>query len=176
MSAPNFNNDQLGFPLYVHDDFYVKQCPTCGMCIGFYGDADEDVCDCGADLSDVEAIYDWDATEWLFNDVNEKLKELSETLMFFDASIISGYYSGMQINVEWKNIKYYGRAGDPNDLDNDDANLYFDCCRSVMLRKYERERRKLSKKLKEIADEFEFEEICCVGIFSNGEAVYKRVG
>lgn len=172
MSAPNFNSNQLGFPLYVHEDVYSKVCPECGA----WNNAEEETCyECGENLENEESRYDAYDTEYLSDEVWNDLKKLNEELDFFAVGLSSGYYSGLQFDVDWKNIRGWGVYGDPEELDNEDAHYYFDCCRSEMLRRYQRERRKLGKKLKELADYHGFEEIVCVGRFSNGEAVYERV-
>lgn len=173
MSTANFDSRQLGFPLYVHDDLYAKVCPECGA----WCDPSEPECwECGASLADADVRYDELGMEDLYDCVTRDLKDINSSLLFFDVSVKSGYYAGMQLDVNWKKIGWMGVAGDPEELDNDDAHFYFDCCRSEMLRKYEREQRKLGKALKELADSYGFEEIVCVGVFSNGEAVYERAG
>ena len=173
MSAPNFDSRQLGFPLYVREDFYSRVCPECG----FWNMESAEVCeDCGADLTGVEPRYDEFDNQLYFEEVQDDLRRFSEDLEFFTVDVASGYYSGVQFDVDWKkDIRGWGCAGDPEELDNDDAHFYFDCCRSEMLRRYQRERRKVAKRLAELADFHGFEEIVCVGRFSNGEAVYERV-
>lgn len=173
MGTANFNSNQLGFPLYVHDNVYSKVCPECGC----WNAEEADVCeDCGADLTDVEPRYDEFDMEYICDEAEDDLRKLSEELEFFTVRLESGYYSGVQFDVDWKkDIRGWGCAGDPEELDNDDAHFYFDCCRSEMLRRYQRERRKVAKRLAELGDFHGFEPICCVGRFSNGEAVYERV-
>ena len=167
MSTANFNSNQLGFPLYVHDNIYAKVCPECGA----WNSAEEETCyECGASLEDVQEKSDWVQEEWLCDEVKSCMDEINKELAFFEVGLQSGYYVGVQFDVSFKKT-YYG-----NELDPEEAHYYFDCCRSVMLRKYERERRKLAKKLKALADDFGFEEIVCIGHFSNGEAVYERAG
>lgn len=173
MSTANFNSNQLGFPLYVHDNIYAKVCPECGA----WNSAEDDNCyECGASLADAEERYDDVQEEWLCDEVKSCMDEINKELAFFEVGLQSGYYVGVQFDVDWKDIRGWGAAGDPEELDNEDAHFYFDCCRSVMLRKYERERRKLGKKLAQLAEDFGFVEIVCIGHFSNGEAVYERAG
>lgn len=168
MSTANFNSNQLGFPLYVHEDVYSKVCPECGA----WNMETADVCEeCGENLENVDARYDAYDTEYLSDEVWSDLRSINENLEFFRLGIASGYYSALQFDVDWNE-----RIGDPEDLDNEDAHYYFDCCRSEMLRRYQRERRKVGKKLKELAEFYGFEEIVCIGHFSNGEAVYERAG
>ena len=169
MSTANFNSNQLGFPLYVHDNIYAKVCPECG----WWNNTEDETCyDCGKSLADVEEQYDYVGEELLCDDVKADMDEINKELAFFQVGLASGYYAGVQFTVTFKTI--WGCEIDPKELDNEDAHYYFDCCRSVMLRRYERERRKLSKKLAQLAKDFGFEEIVCVGRFSNGEAIYER--
>lgn len=170
MGAPNFSSNQLGFPLYVHDNIYAKVCPECGA----WNNAEEETCyECGASLEDAQEESDWVQEEWLCDEVKSHMDEINEELNFFAVGLSSGYYSGLQFDVNFK--MRWGCELDPEELDNEDAHYYFDCCRSEMLRRYQRERRKLGKKLKELAEFHGFEEIVCIGRFSNGEAVYRKV-
>lgn len=166
MSTANFNNNQLGFPLYVRDDYYSKVCPECGC---WNMETAETCEDCGENLENVEARYDELENEIHFNEVQDDLRRDSMVLRFFNVKAVSGYYSGVQFDVDWKD-----NIGDPEELDNDDAHYFFGCCRSQMLRKYQSERRTLAKRLKQLADLHGFEEIVCVGVFSNGEAIYRK--
>lgn len=169
MGAPNFNKDQLGFPLYVHDNVYAKVCPECGA---WNEVGAETCCECGEDLHDADEDYDEIAMDWLCEDVKLDMDEINKGLEFFSVGLEGGYYVGVQFTVNFK--MRWGCELDPEELDNEDAHYYFDCCRSEMLRRYKRERRKLGKMLKELAEYHGFEEIVCVGIFSNGEAIYRK--
>lgn len=52
MGAPNFNNNQLGFPLYCREDYYSKVCPECGT----WNMDTADMCEeCGVHLENVDA-------------------------------------------------------------------------------------------------------------------------
>ena len=170
MSAPNFDHRQNGFPLYVHEDIYSKICPECGA----WNMDTADVCEeCGENLDNAELRYDDVETDFLCDEVRESMAEINKELDFFEVGLESGYYTGVQFTVNFK--MRWGCELDPEELDNEDAHYYFDCCRSEMLRRYKRERRKLGKKLAGLAKEHGFEEIVCVGIFSNGEAIYRKV-
>ena len=170
MSTPNFQGELNGFPLYVHEDIYAKICPECGA---WNSDYESECHECGENLDNAELRYDDLETDFLCDEVRESMGEINKELDFFEIGLKSGYYTGVQFTVKFK--KHWGCEIDPEELDNEDAHYYFDCCRSVMLRRYERERRKLGKKLAVIAADNGFEEIRCVGIFSNGEAIYERV-
>ena len=171
MSTANFQGETNGFPLYVHDDVYAKLCPECGA---WNGEDDEECCECGEDLKNADPQYDEIAMDDMVFCAREEMKTINNDLEFFEVGLESGYYVGVQFDVNFK--MKWGCELDPEEMDNEDAHYYFGCCRSVMLRKYERERRKLAKKLKALADDFGFEEIVCIGHFSNGEAVYERAG
>lgn len=96
-------------------------------------------------------------------------KELSEKLIFHDIEIETGYYSGIQTFVE----EYYE---DIDLLNNEDCHYYFDMCRSKTLRKYKAEVNKINKKLLPLfKKELGFDHIRCIGVFSNGEAIYQKV-
>lgn len=167
MSTANFNNNQLGFPLYCREDFYSKVCPECGC---WNMESAETCEDCGESLENVEARYDELDNEIYFDEVAHDLSKLSEDLEFFTVDAKGGYYGGVQFDVDWN-----GRIGDPEDLDNEDAHYFFGCCRSVMLRKYQRERRKLGKKLEELAEFHGFERYGVSAQFSNGETWYTKI-
>ena len=171
MSTANFQGETNGFPLYVHDDVYAKLCPECGA---WNGEDDEECYECGEDLKSVDPRYDEIAMDDIVFCARKEMKTINNDLEFFEVGLESGYYVGVQFTVNFKTR--WGCELDPEEMDNDDAHYYYDCCRSVMLRRYQRERRKLDKKLRELAAALDFEEIVCIGHFSNGEALYERAG
>lgn len=143
---------------------------------------------CGGLESYDEARAAWDDTEEEFSEsMFDSLMELdyydaenlaeafSENLKYYTVSIRSGYYYGFQFYVEEKYTEHFDL--DPRSrycLDNDDAHYYFDCCRSMALREAAAEKRKIRRWLLEIAAHNPYEVLECIGIFSNGEAVYRR--
>ena len=49
-------------------------------------------------------------------------------------------------------------------------------CRSIAIRKYKAEINRINKKLLPLFEkELGFDHIRCIGVFSNGEAIYERV-
>lgn len=128
---------------------------------------DEDLDDT---LDEDTAINDYDFSMACVYEESKRLaKELSKDLMFHDIEIESGYYTGIQTYVK----KYYE---DIEQLDNDDCYYHFDMCRSKAIRKYNAEVNKINKKLLPLFEkELGFDHIRCIGVFSNGEAVYERV-
>lgn len=166
MSTANFDSNQLGFPLYAREYCFFKVCPECGA---WNMDTAESCEECGENLEDVEARYDDLDTRLIYEEAVSDLRSVAEGLDFFTLDVKDGYYTGLQFDVDWK-----GRIGDPEDLDNEDAHYFFDCCRSEMLRRYQRERRKLGKKLEELAEFYGFEAYGVAARFSNGETIYTK--
>lgn len=94
-----------------------------------------------------------------------KMEELNDTLTFHKIVFKSGYYTGIQLYVEEKE--------NPHELDNEDCKYYYDMCRSQAIRKYDAEIRKINRWMEKVAPEYGWRELHCVGIFSNGEAIYE---
>lgn len=94
------------------------------------------------------------------------MEDFNDTLVFHKLKFESGYYEGVQIYVEEK-------EENPYDLDNDDCNYYYDMCRSKAIRKYDAEIRKINKWMDKVATQHGWKELICLGIFSNGEAIYQ---
>lgn len=177
MSAPNFYTMPL-FPLYVYDDenFYHTYCPDCFEPID---EEDPDECPlCGAQLGYEDRHFHHAEADYFFDTVNEAIDEVNSELSFFRISLKSGYYAHAQFYVTLTDhadsAGFTAEAFDFSDVENEDTHYYFDCCRSVAIRKFEREQRKVEKALENLANEYGFEKLSCVGIFSNGEAVYER--
>lgn len=99
--------------------------------------------------------------------IKERLTEANGKLMFHSISLEDGYYFGVQFFVD--------EEYDPTELDNDDCRYYFDCCRSVAIRRYNSENNKIERMLRLLAKEFGFDEVYCSGIFGDGTATYTVV-
>ena len=164
MATANFKTMQ-DFPLIVADNLYTKICPECGCNQG----GTPDKCElCGADLSAVEEINDELGMRDLVNDMEDKAEELNENLTFYEVSVQSGYYSGVQFYVD---EKYWNIE----DMDNEEAQDEFGMCRSKMLRKYQVEGNKLRRALKQAKKELGLIELGCVVRFGNGETLYSKI-
>ena len=163
MSTPNFKT-MRDFPLIIARNHYAKPCPNCGM----YCDPTDEVCaDCGASLADVELAPDYDADEMAMEDMQAEAERINEGLVFHNVKVESGYYSGAQFLVE----ELYD---DIDDMDNDYTRYQFDMCKSKAKRKFEAEVRRINRELRNLK-KCGYEELECVAIFSNGEAVYNKV-
>ena len=95
-----------------------------------------------------------------------QMEKLNELLFFHEVKFKSGYYDGVQLYVEEK-------AVNPHELDNEDCRYYYDMCRSVAIRKYNAEIRKINRWMEKTAVEYGWRKLNCLGIFSNGEAIYQ---
>ncbi len=163
MSTPNFKT-MKDFPLIIARNNYAKPCPNCGM----YCNPTDEVCaDCGAALADVELEPDYDADEMAAQEMQRTADRINEKLTFHRVRVEAGYYSGAQFIVD----ELYD---DISEMSNDYTQYHFDMCKSKALRKFNAEVRRIVRELRKLK-KCGYEELECVAIFSNGEAVYERV-
>lgn len=163
MSAPNFRT-QKDFGLYVND-----------FVIPIYEDEENE------NSEVVEYLTDWHE----LRAVEKAVDELNRTLEFYSVELIDGYYTGVQFYVDEKNGDYdlalpsYYTADEWREIRKEDSSYsrnYFPYSYSETVRRMNSERRKINKWFEQIAvKEFGFIKYACVGIFSNGEAVYTKV-
>lgn len=165
MSASNFYT-QDDFPLYalMPSEFAVNFCTNCDT----YFAHDETACPCCGSTNIEEREDEWEYYD-LAHDIMHDLEELNNGLTFFEVKALSGYYEGLQLYVE--HLHY----DDIKEIDNDDAHYFFDCCRSVCLRKYRSEYNRLLKILKQFAEEHCMIQLAVSARFSNGETWYSKV-
>lgn len=111
-----------------------------------------------------------DIVNFFSRTVDNILHDFKRELQFFNITLKDGHYYGLQFYIEeTENMACI----DIKNLDNEDTRYYFDMCKSEFLRKYKSEINFINKKLlPKLAAYFGFEEYCCAGIFSNGEAIY----
>ena len=163
MSTPNFKT-MKDFPLIIARDRYAKQCRDCGA----YCDTDEEVCpSCGEPLYDCEIVPDYEADEIVAQEMIEIADRINDGLIFHEVKMESGHYSGAQFLVE----ELYD---DISEMTNEYTHYHFDMNKSKAVRRYEAEKRKIVRELRKLT-KCGFEELECVAIFSNGEAVYEKV-
>ena len=177
MSAPNFHTME-NFKLYVQvfesmslDDYKAECFPDDDDYYPDYVEAeDEDDKNRILEESYDEAMKMWN---YLFYDdiahgydgFKDLMEEFSDNLVFHKVYMKSGYYDGIQLYVE--------EMDNPYELDNSDCRYYYDMCRSQAIRKYDAEIRKINRWMDNVATEYGWRELHCLGIFSNGEAVYR---
>lgn len=164
MSAPNFKTMD-DFPLIVADDQYAKFCPECGCSNA--DDAEKCEC-CDADLTEVERTYDEILNQETCREMEKVAERLNEAQRFFNVTVESGYYCGVQFYVEEK-------VDGTETLDNEEANWEFGMCRSLMLRKYRTAGNLIRRELKKAKEELGLMELGLTAMFSNGEAIYTKV-
>ena len=87
---------------------------------------------------------------------------------FFDISLKSGYYNGVQIYVDYK-----PDLCDPEYMTNDDTQYFLDLPLSVAKRKHEAEIRRIQKWLARLG-RIGAVKLIAVARFSNGEQWYER--
>lgn len=173
MSTPNFRT-QADFDLYLYDGSATEEQIKETREINEY---DEGISD--------EQIYEWvtdDNYMWVVEDFSytkkEVLGELKRELEFYDIILKDGHYMGLQFYVELdKNLYNYGSTADEvlEYIDNEDSRYYFDMCKSQLKKRLYSEINFINKKvLPLLAQRLGFERYNCIGIFSNGEAIYER--
>lgn len=126
-----------------------------------YADEEAENYDCSLDL---EMFYDDIQSE--FEYVSKALaKKLRKPLQYHEIVLKSGYYAGVQLFVNEINEN-------PHNLGNEDTHYYYGMCRSKAIKEYEADIQRARKLMEMIAKELHFVRLGCIGIFSNGEAVY----
>lgn len=163
MSTPNFKPTN-GFPLIVTEPMYVKRCIECGMAHDVKANKCEE---CGGELGEEE--YDWLGEEYTVHEMELCAERINACLLFHKVEVCSGYYCGVQFDVE---LLY----GDIEMGDNEFARETFDMCRSGMIKKYRAEKNRVTKALRKCKEELGLIELEVAAIFSNGEAIYSKVG
>lgn len=110
--------------------------------------------------------------EFFYQDISEGydgfktvMENFNDSLTFHNVELRGGYYDGVQLYVEEKES--------PHELDNEDCRYYYDMCRSNAIRKYDAEVRKINKWMEKTAVEYGWRKLHCLGVFSNGEAIYQ---
>lgn len=156
MSAPNFYT-QRNFNLYVKCFEPMSEAEYLEEELDCY-DNYEDYVEC-----DREYFYE-DIFEG-YDGFKDEMEKFNNSLTFHNIELRSGYYDGVQLYVEEKD--------NPHELDNEDCRYYYDMCRSEAIRKYDAEVRKINKWMDKTAVEYGWRKLHCLGIFSNGEAIYQ---
>ena len=153
------------FPLIVAEDEKMKICPECGFTCG---GEDENCENCGCDLSEVEAEYD----EILMSQRVEEMEEFAEKINsiqdFYEVTVESGYYSGVQFYVEGKYWKL-------EDWDSDEIKDEFDLRRRTVLRRQNAACKRVQNELNRAKKELGLIQLGVFARFSNGETWYSKV-
>lgn len=161
MSTPNFNQitlNKLDLPLIVGgagNDFETRK-------------------------KEFESEYGDEYTENHYNEeicldaeiLSDELKEFNDKLNHFELFIESGYYSGFQYNV--KETDNYNDYESVQDINDEDADYYYGMSAKEIKAEFENELKQIREFLKSKINSPYIIELNCMGIFSNGEAIYKE--
>jgi len=161
MSTPNFRT-QANFPLYVFDESLTRD-----EVIEVLEANDEEITE-----SNINRWYGYlieDRAQFFIDDIQPELDKINNSLNFFKIILRDGYYTGIQLYIE--STTEYNYA----DYDNDETRYEFDLCLSQFKRKYAAEANKIGRHMKKLAVDYGMIHLNCIGIFSNGEAIYEQV-
>lgn len=140
------------FDLYViGDEDIIKQ----------WFEEDENV------VSYEELSFAWDCW-WIDNEkygISEDIDTLNDELRWYHVELKSGYYEGVQIYVdtEWCNIGTWSE---------EDCQDEFELTKKETMCMILEEQKKINAWLAEVATMYGFRKLDCLGVFSNGEAIY----
>lgn len=153
---------------WTMDDFDLVVMSDEMLCKNYLGD--EFIAERMEEIEDYDPIGDIELAWDLFNeDMNEwsGMDEVNDTLLWYNIRLKSGYYDGVQfyIDTEWLPIEGW---------DDEECEYYFDRNKEETKKMIEEEKERINKFLDEMVTLFGFERIRCVGVFSNGEAVYEK--
>lgn len=167
MSTPNFET-QREFDLYVTDNFVVYPYEL--------DENDEFVLDENGD-----PIVNYDAEPYFDNHYFDECKKytdkLNARLDFFNIDFKDGYYTGIQtyINPQTSEFDALDFLEYPHYYEPKELFAEFGVNSYVLKRKILAEIKHINKDLlPELAKMYFFDKIKCVGIFSNGEAIYEK--
>ena len=117
------------------------------------------------EFDEFEAEFFYDDIFEGYDGFKEVMEDFNNELTFHSMEFKCGYYDGVQL--------YVNTTENPHELDNEDCRYYFDMCRSQAIRKYDAEIRKINKWMEKVAVEYGWRKLHCLGVFSNGEAIYQ---
>lgn len=169
MSTPNFKT-QRDFDLYVTDTFLQYPYEL--------DENDDFVLDCNGNPIinyDTNPFFDYSYFEECKNYTDNNL---NSKLAFFTISFENGYYSGIQTFIEPKYPNDFNALDFleyPQYYDNSQLFKDFGYNTHILKRKILAEIKLINTKLlPQLKQHYFFDKIKCVGIFSNGEAIYEK--
>ena len=116
----------------------------------------------------------YEELELIYNEAKWLATSLNNELTFYKIIITEGYYVGLQTFIQGTEWQIQTECFE--ELSNEDCHYYFGMCRSEAIRKHNAEVSRINKKLLPLFEkELGFDHIRCIGVFSNGEAIYERV-
>lgn len=123
--------------------------------------------------------------EWYFDRCNDRIEELNRTLKYYEITLESGYYEGVQVYLNEKTnarcdvplTKYY-TAKEWKDYRSEEKRWYgrnydFDLSYSERKKSEQKEINRIIEFCRTVLkDDYEFDEYVCTERYSNGEACY----
>lgn len=167
MSTPNFKT-QTEFDLYVTNDFLIYPYAL--------DENDDFVLDDNGDPIinyDIDPCFDYS----YFDECKNYTDKLNARLDFFNIDFKDGYYSGIQtyINPQTSEFDALDFLDNPQYYNSKDIFADFGYNTYILKRKILAEINLINNTLlPELAKMYNFDKIVCVGIFSNGEAIYEK--
>ena len=122
--------------------------------------------------------YDIDlAWDMLLGDLESEFDDLKSHLKWYKIELKNGYYEGAQFYISTDYLGIDERAdwlpSKPLIWDDEECELQFGLTKEETKKMIENEKNLINQFLEESKD-YGFFKIGCVGVFSNGEAVYER--
>ena len=106
--------------------------------------------------------------------VEEELREFNENLEFFKIEQKSGYYAGIQFQVEWDNNYDYDTAIEMED--EEETKYWYDYTPSELKKNIQGELETIKQYLMKLSERMGYLNLYKYAQFSNGEAIYRKVG
>lgn len=123
-------------------------------------------------IDDIELAWDM-----LLEDIQSEFDDLKSHLEWYKIELKSGYYEGAQFYISTDYLGIDERAdwlpSKPLIWDDEECELQFGLTKEETKKMIENEKKLINQFLEESKD-YGFFKIGCVGVFSNGEAVYER--
>lgn len=127
---------------------------------------------------DTSELDEWEQSD-IYDQVSSWLNQVNDgELNLFELSIISGYYTGLQLYAHVRSCHFSSpyTLEELEELDDDDAYDLFGCnTASELMTLYEKERQYVAQLFEQVASDYGFIHIRCIGRASNGEAFYEEV-
>ena len=162
MSTPNFDQTKLNkfnLPLVVF-----------GMGNDFEQRKKDFKSDCGEEYTEYHYQHEINNIEWDFRD--KELQKFNSELKHFELKLEDGYYVGVQYDIE--ETDSYNDYETIQDITDEDADYYYGLSAKEVKAEFENDLTKIREFLKKQVNAPYVIELNCVGVLSNGEAIYKK--
>lgn len=124
---------------------------------------------------DTSELDDWEQSD-IYDQVSSWLNQVNKELEIFELSALSGYYTGLQLFAHVELCGYDYSADEIAAFEDEDVPYYTPCeTAKELMELYEKERQYIAQLFEQVAADYGFIRIRCIGHFSNGEALYEEV-